>query len=316
MIDSDQSIDPELLDMLEKWPSMTVDATMLDTIRASGELLLGEIVSPDYVDKQVMLVPGTDATPEIPLTFYRPADRADDVLPCIYHIHGGGYICGTAASHEPIHRQMVVDLNCMIVSVDYRLAPETPFPGPLEDCYAGLAWLYANAKELRVDPARIGLLGESAGGGLAAALALLARDRGVYPLAFQQLVYPMLDDRTCTAEPHPHAGRFVWNNGSNDFGWRSYLGHAPGAATVSPYAAAARAVDLSGLPPAFVSTGALDLFVDEDINYAARLVRAGVGTELHVYPGAIHGFYLHPTASVALQANRDAKDWLRRHLYP
>jgi triacylglycerol lipase len=309
-------VDPELLDLLDQWPQVTLTDELLPLVRAPGRLPLGEIVNPERVEKREVLVPGRDGAPDVPLTIYRPADRAGEVLPCLYHIHGGGYVGGAAASMEPLHRPLAEALGCVLASVDYRLAPETPFPGPLEDCYAGLGWLHANADELGIDSARIGVRGESAGGGLAAALALLARDRGEYLLAFQQLIYPMIDDRTCTGEPHPHAGEFIWNPGSNAFGWRCYLGAEPGGAEVSPYAAAARAEDLTGLPPAFVSTGTLDLFVDEDIAYAGRLIRAGVATELHVYPGAFHGFNVHPAAAVSLRSNRDAEDWLKRHLHP
>ena len=157
-------------------------------------------------------------------------------------------------------------------------------------------------------------MGESAGGGLAAALALLARDRGEYSIAFQHLIYPMLDDRTGTETPHPYAGEYLWTPANNMFGWSALLSVAPGSAGVSPYAAAARAADLAGLPPAFIATGALDLFVEEDIEYARRLIRAGVPVELHVYPGAFHGFDLSPDARVAQEARRISVAALRRAL--
>lgn len=310
-------VDPALLDLLDMWPQVTLDESLLPLVRAPGRLPLGEIVDSGRVEKSTALAPGRDGAPDVPLTIYRPTGRTGEALPCLYHIHGGGYVGGDAASLEPIHRPMVEALDCVLVSVDYRLAPETPFPGPLEDCYAGLAWVHQHAEALGIRTDRIGIRGESAGGGLAAALALLARDRGEYPIAFQQLIYPMLDDRTCTAaEPHPHAGEYVWNAGSNAFGWRAYLGAEPGGEGISAYAAAARAEDLAGLPPSFVSTGALDLFVDEDTAYATRLIRAGVPTEFHIYTGAFHAFNVHPSADVAQRSNRDALDWLRRHLRP
>ena len=159
-------------------------------------------------------------------------------------------------------------------------------------------------------------MGESAGGGLAAALALLARDRGAYKLTFQHLIYPMLDDRTCVAaEPNPVAGEFIWTPHNNHFGWSALLGHAPGRPGVSPYAAPARAVDLTGLPPAFIACPTLDLFIDEDVTYAQRLMRAGVPVELHVYPGGFHGFDIFgDAAAVSLQARRDSREALRRFL--
>src|SRR5262249_17767462 len=155
-----------------------------------------------------------------------------------YHIHGGGYVGGGAAQLEIFHRPLAHELGCVIVSVNYRLAPETRFPGAIEDCYAGLAWTIANAKALNIDTSRMGVMGESAGGGLAAALALLVRDRGEHKLAFQHLIYPMIDDRTCVAaDPHPYAGEFIWTAHNNRFGWTSLLGHEPGAPNVSAYAA-------------------------------------------------------------------------------
>jgi triacylglycerol lipase len=212
---------------------------------------------------------------------------------------------------------LAIELNCAIVSVDYRLAPETVFPGSIEDCYAGLAWVFANAAEQGFDTARIGVMGESAGGGLAAALALLARDRGEYPLAFQQLIYPMLDDRNGSgAEPHPFVGEYVWTPEKNRFGWEALLGHAPGGADVSPYAAPARATDLSGLPPTFLYAGALDLFLEENLDYARRLARAGVPIEFHLFPGAFHAFELQADAYVSRQARQLSQSALRRFLAP
>ncbi len=158
---------------------------------------------------------------------------------------------------------------------------------------------------------------ESAGGGLAAALALLVRDRGEFTLAFQHLIYPMLDDRTCTTkDPHPYTGEFVWTAHNNHFGWSSLLGHEPGLEGVSPYVAPARATDLAGLPPTFISTGSLDLFLEEDMDYAQRLLRAGVPVEFHIYPGGFHAFNVAPGAAIAQQAGRDSADALRRALSP
>src|SRR5262249_10178152 len=161
----------------------------------------------------------------------------------------------------------------------YRLAPETAFPGAVEDCYAALRWLHAQAAALGVDESRIAIGGESAGGGVTAGLALLARDRGEVPRGFPLPLYPMLDRRTgTTAEPSPMVGEFGWNRGSNHFGWAALLGGDPGGAGTSPYAAAARAAELAGLPPAYIAVGTLDLFLEENIEYARRLMRAGVPT--------------------------------------
>lgn len=304
-------VDPELRPLLDIFPRVELSVENLAAMRAR------EMPRPE-IDRTtttlaVPIVPGPEGAPDIRLHVYRPVE-ASGALPCIYHIHGGGYVGGSAAEVEPFLRPLAAQLGCAIVSVDYRLAPETVFPGAIEDCYAGLAWTFGHAAELGIDPARIGVMGESAGGGLAAALALMARDRAEYPLAFQHLIYPMIDDRTCVRDPHPTAGQFIWHAHNNAFGWAALLGHAPGIDGVSPYAAAARATDLAGLPRTYISTGALDLFVDEDIDYAQRLNRAGVAIELHVYPGGYHGFDFFAAAPVSLQARRDSIDALRRAL--
>lgn len=237
-------------------------------------------------------------------------------LPALLWIHGGGYVIGSADGEDAGVKSMVSAVGCAAVSVDYRLAPETPHPGPVEDCYAALKWMYTHASELGVDATRIAIGGASAGGGLAAALGLLARDRGEVPLVFQLLIYPMLDDRTVIlADPHPYTGEFIWTAEANRFGWRSLLGQEPGGPDVSPYAAAARAESLAGLPPTFINVGSLDLFLEEDLEYARRLMRAGVPTELHVYPGAYHGFNMVADAQVTQAAARDELSALKRAFF-
>ncbi len=305
-------VDPELRPLLELVPTMLFTVEDLPAIRGRSFPRPEVDVSRSSYERRK--VPGPAGAPEVELFISKPIE-ASTTAPAIFHIHGGGYVAGSAASMEPAHRVLAADFGCVIVSVEYRLAPETPHPGPLEDCYAGLAWTIANAAELGVDTTRIGVMGESAGGGLAAALALLARDRGEYKLAFQHLIYPMIDDRTCVhPDPHPHVGQYIWPAHNNRLGWTSLLGQEPGGEGISPYAAPARAEDLSGLPPTFISTGALDLFLEEDIEYARRLMRAGVPTELHVYPGAFHGFDMAPGAKVADQARRDSREALARFL--
>jgi acetyl esterase/lipase len=187
------------------------------------------------------------------------------------------------------------------VSVEYRLAPEHPHPAPVEDCYAGLKWMVEHAVEIGVDPSRIALAGPSAGGGLAAATALVARDRGGPPLACQILIYPMLDDRNITPSSREFAGIPGWSREANISGWTALLGDKTGTEDVSPYAAPARASDLSNLPPTLIQVGELEVFRDECVDYALRLMQAGVSTELHVYPGAYHGWEIFvPTASARL----------------
>jgi acetyl esterase/lipase len=248
--------------------------------------------------------------PPVPVRVHRGAD-AEGALPCVYSIHGGGYVIGSYAMDDARFDNWCPRLGIVGVSVEYRLAPETPYPGPLEDCYRGLKWVYDNAEKLGIDRNRIGIGGISAGGGLAAALALLARDRGEVPLAFQLLDCPMLDDRQQTPSSQLD-GLAVWSRESNTFGWRSYLGDLFGTDDVPYTAAPARCRDLAGLPPAFVSVGTVDGFRDEDIDYALRLNQAGVPCELHVYPGACHGYQIAVDSDVVRQSNRDVTDWVAR----
>jgi acetyl esterase/lipase len=295
-------VDPELVAALDAMPSRDITAENLGQVRAMRAEMLAALPPPTVTDVDVheRIIPGPAGAPDVRVLVYRP-QSASGGLAGFLHIHGGGYILGSPEMTDARNRLIARDLGCVVVSVDYRLAPETTFPGAVEDCYAALRWLHAEAGALGVDSDRIAIGGESAGGGLTASLALLARDRGEVPLAFQLLIYPMLDDRTATTtEPSPMVAEFGWSRGSNLFGWASLLGGDPGGADTSPYAAAARAEDLTGLPPAYIAVGTLDLFLEENIEYARRLMRAGVPTELRVYPGAYHGFQgLAPEARIS-----------------
>ena len=235
-------------------------------------------------------IPGAPGDPDVRVLHYVPPGDAAAPRPAVLEIHGGGYIIGNAEMGDVFNRVTALELGCVVVSVDYRLAPETPWPGSLNDNYAALCWLAGNAAELGVDPARIAISGGSAGGGHAAALALHARNNKGPAICFQLIDYPMLDDRTCVhPEPHPYTGEFVWTAEHNHLGWKSLLGAEPGSDGVHETAAPARAEDLSGLPPAFISIGTLDLFLEESLEYTRRLTRAGVPVELYVVPGAYHG---------------------------
>jgi acetyl esterase/lipase len=244
-----------------------------------------------------------------------PPNAAQDRV--ILYLHGGGYVMGSFEMDDAKFDRYCQDFGCVGVSVEYRLAPEHPFPAPVEDCYAALEWTHAQAAELGIDPTRIAVGGASAGGGLAAGLVLLARDRGDVPVAFQWLIYPMLDDRNRTPSSHAITDRRVWNREANLFGWRAYLGREPGSERVSPYAAPARATELSNLPPAYIPVGSQDLFLDEAADYALRLARAGVPVELHVYPGAFHGSELFaPAAALSRRMVADRVAALKRALHP
>lgn len=294
-------VDGELVAMLEAWPDTPFSLETLPAIRANMRFPFSPELNPD-AEVWRETVPGT---PPVEVLVCRPKTARSD-RGGILHIHGGGFVLGSTTMSEPVARNTAVELDCVIVSVEYRLAPETRFPGALEDCYAALGWMMTNARALGVDPKRIGVMGESAGGGHAAALALYTRDRGEHTLAFQHLFYPMLDDRTCVAkDPHPFTGAFVWTAEKNRFGWAALLGVEPGADGVSRYASPARADNLVGLPPTYIATGALDLFLEEDMEYARRLLRAGVPTELHIYPGAYHGFDFVANSAVAKASRRD-----------
>ena len=310
-------VDPELLAALEFMPPFDLSVEMLPKMRGMMVEMLQQqrdAAPPSDILAEERRIPGPSGAPDVRIVVYSPP-ASSGLTPGYLHIHGGGYVMGSPEMFDMQNKAVVREIGCTVVSVDYRLAPDTPHPGPVEDCYAALKWLHGNAASLGVDPNRIAIGGESAGGGLAAGLGLLVRDRGEVPIVFQLLIYPMLDDRTVTrSDPHPIAGEFIWNAQSNRFGWHSLLGREPGSAGISPYAAAARADDLSGLPPTFISVGALDIFLDENIDYAQRLLRAGVPTELHVYPGAYHGFDLAIEADVTKRFRRDSVQALKRAL--
>ncbi|MCW3838195.1 alpha/beta hydrolase [Sphingomonas canadensis] len=284
---------PEVAPGLELFPTRDIDADMLAAIRAAGPLFPPPPLSAEEaaVRREERFVPGPAGGPGVRVLFYTPPGTAAAPRPAYLHMHGGGYILGNADFSDKSNRAFAAALDAVVVSVDYRLAPETRWPGPVEDCHAALVWLHGDADALGVDRARIAIGGESAGGGLAAMLALMARDRGQVPVCFQYLDSPMLDDRTGSAsDPHPYAGEFIWTAASNRFGWSALLGCAAGSDAVPAGAVPARVANLASLPPAYIAVGALDLFVEEDIEYARRLIRAGVPAELHVTPGIYHGF--------------------------
>ncbi|MFT3852983.1 MAG: alpha/beta hydrolase [Ilumatobacteraceae bacterium] len=289
---SEHLLDAELRDVLSKLPVPKEGRTLAE-IRSS--YLPGRDWGDLGVSMETITVAGPTGAPDIRLRIYRPGE-SNATLPWIYYIHGGGYITGDVERYESRHRKLVSDLDCALVAVTYRLSPENVFPAAIDDCYAGLSGAIERATQLGLHVERYGVMGDSAGGGLAAGLSLMARDRKEHALQFQHLIYPMLDDRTCVSDdPHPYVGEYVFNAASNHFCWMSMLGEAPGGSAVSPYAAPSRAIDLTGLPSTYIASGALDLFLEEDIEYGRRLTRAGVPLELHIYPGACHGFDLFET---------------------
>ncbi|MDO8211046.1 alpha/beta hydrolase fold domain-containing protein [Conexibacter sp. CPCC 206217] len=284
----------------ERGPQPTLE--LLAEMRAMPPRVPYEPTPPAGVLREERLVPGAPGAPDVPVRIYRPAERADGERAAIVWMHGGGLMAGSYDMDQPFLDALVLATGCVAVSVDYRLAPETPFPGPMDDCYAVLEHVHAAAAALGVDAGRLAVGGSSAGAGLAAACALRARDAGI-DLIHQHLIYPMLDDRQLTASSQWDL-LAIWPRELNAFAWRCYLGDGYDSGDVPAYAAPARAAELAGLAPAYIHVGGLDGFVHEDVDYAARLLSAGVPTELHVLPLVPHGFdMVAPAAAVTARAN-------------
>jgi acetyl esterase/lipase len=272
--------------------------------RATLAQILGGIEVPPNpnVTSEDRVVPGPDGEPDISVRIYRPVAGAA-TRPGIYYIHGGGMVLGNVDGEDAAATSICDQVGAVVVSVEYRLAPEHPHPAPVEDCHAGLAWTARHAEELGIDPARLAIYGGSAGGGLAIAIALLARDRGFPALCFQMPIYPMIDDRNETASSHEISDIGIWDRAGNIEAWKWYLGDGQ----PDQYAAPARAENLAGLPPTFIDVGTVDMFRDEDIEFARRLMQAGVPTELHVHPGAYHA-----SENFAADAELSRRIWAHR----
>ncbi len=262
----------------------------LPILRAGGAAMAGPLRADVPVEaRKIAVGPGI---PDVTVQVINAGSRASgDPRPAILHTHGGGFVAGSALAERGYLQDFAHALDCVIVSVEYTLAPEARFTRSVAETYAGLRWLHDQAEALGVDRRRLAVMGESAGGGHAALLAIRARDLGEVPLVLQVLTYPMLDDRTgSTVMPPPGIGKLGWDAQANRFGWESFLGAAPGSRAVPAAGVPARCTRLAGLAPAVIAVGGIDLFVDEDITYARRLTDAGVPTELLVIPGAYHGF--------------------------
>ncbi len=312
-------LDPELTAPLETFLSLTGGGLDLYDIPATrkrmDEMAAAQMAKMPAIEGIASMdrhVPGPDG--DVFVRIYQPTDRLA-TLPALVWIHGGGYVLGSVERDDLLATHLAKVAQCLVVSVEYRIAPEYPSPAAVEDCYAALKWLATHTSELGVDLSRIAIGGESGGGGVAAGLALVTRDRAEVELAFQLLIYPMIDDRNVAPASETWPDTYVWTRENNRMGWRAYLGREPGGEDVSPYAAASRATDLSGLPPAYIPVGELDLFLNENIDYAQRLLAAGVPTELHVYQGAYHGFNgIAPRADIAQRFNTGRDNALKRML--
>ena len=287
-------LDPELLPITELPLHFELSAASLPRFREQQAALVSLTDPDDTVRRTEVQVPVEDGSSVTCLLYEPTADTGPKGG--YLHIHGGGYIIGSTTGSDAMNLMICSKLGVVILTVEYRLAPESTAREALADCYAGLGWLHDNAASLNVDPSRIAVGGESAGGGLAAALAIEARDRGEYAVCHQHLTYPMLDDRTGTEESpgDPLTGEFIWTRERNRFGWECYVGDDLRKAPYVP----ARVESVEGLPPAWIHTVTMDLFRDENIEYAQRLMAAGIATELHVEPGACHGFQMVPGTSI------------------
>jgi len=281
-------VHPDLQEVFRKSPRLHYSKKNLWLMRLLISLMSTPKTSENVSIKNVN-IPNLDGSGTVRVRVYQPLKTAG-LSPLLLWIHGGGYIIGRPEMDDLLCAQFVRELGISIVSVDYRLAPQHPFPAGLEDCYSALSWARAHAQEFGFDVDRMAVGGASAGGGLAAALAQLAYDRREIPLVFQLLIYPMLDDRTALRTDIDDSSSPAWSQKSNRFGWESYLGKKIGAETFPAYAVPARRENLSGLPNAWVGVGTLDVFYEEDLAYARRLREAGITCELDIIPGAFHGF--------------------------
>ena len=298
-------IDPEIRPVLDLVPRL--DLIDIPTARRERAELAARAsaghVPPAFVRTEARRIPGwPEGEPEVVVRVHEPAEQSASPRPALLWVHGGGHVLGSASQDDPLLQDLVARTGCVAVAVEWRRAPEDPYPAAVHDAYAALRWM---AEDAALDPGRLVVGGASSGGGAAAGLALLARDRSEVPLAGQLLVYPMLDDREVTASSREVLDPRLWNHESNRLGWAAYLSGLDGA-EVPAHAAPARATDVHGLPPTWLATGELDLFRDEDLEYASRLLASGVPTELHVYAGAVHGFDLFaPEAAVSRRYCRD-----------
>jgi acetyl esterase/lipase len=316
-MDSRALLDPELVEPLAAIEAATgggfdlhdiaatraMTAAMVEAVKAEAPPIQGV----SSIDMSVSSPAG-----DVPIRIYRP-DGASDPLPTLIWMHPGGYVIGSIELDDLMARQLAKDVGCAVASVEYRLAPEHPYPAPLEDCHAVLEWLGTNGATLGLDSKKLAVGGSSAGGGLAAGVSLLARERGGVQPCYQVLIYPAINDHNIEQASDTVPENLFWSRANALIGWRAYLSGRQATRDVPSPAAASRASDLTGLPPAFIAVGSLDMFVDDCLDYARRLIAAGVTAELHVYPGAFHAFdAFAPMAQVSRSFVADRNAALRR----
>ncbi|WP_326762419.1 alpha/beta hydrolase [Streptomyces phaeochromogenes] len=312
------ALDPELRELLADMPLMSqLSPDVLAQLRRLPSTPVEPLLAHRQVDRREVTVPAKDGVP-IPLSVFSPVNIDPTTgAPCVYWMHGGGMVMGDRFSQIDIPLEWLDEFGAVVVSVDYRLAPEATGTALVDDCYQGLLWVAEHAAELGIDPARIVVAGASAGGGLAAGVTLLARDLGTPAIAAQMLICPMLDHRNASTSSRQYAGGpGVWTREMNEFGWRCLLGDLTDD-EVPAYVSPALAGDLSGLPTTYIDTGSAEVFRDEDTDYATRIWAAGGQAELHVWAGGFHGFdALYPQARISATARRTRTEWLARLLLP
>jgi acetyl esterase/lipase len=317
-----ERLDPELAPMAPMFEKF-LDLDDIPTTRAQLAAMQGQMAAsvPAATDIAMRdeMAPGPKRAPDVMVRIYRPVSAkgglSPGVTPGVFFIHGGGMVLGDVGGNDMQCQALARDTGYTVASVEYRLAPEHPYPAPIDDCYAGLKWFFANAARLKVDPTRIAVIGPSAGGGLSAGVCLMARDKKEVNVAYQVLIYPMIDDTNIKSAKAAKNDFYVWSRANNRAGWKAYLGARFGGDKVPAYAAPARAKNLAGLPPTYMCCGDMDLFLQEDLDYARKLAAAGVPLDLHVYPGAFHGFdSLGGQAAIAQRATADVVRALRSAL--
>ena len=314
IFDIDSRLDQDLAEVRERFPSLGFDLRDLAGSRTILKKLAerARIRDTRSIAVEEFAITHPEDSTTLNLKSFRPLTGSTE-KPALLWIHGGGYVMGSAGDTDQTLAHIALETDCTVFSVDYRLAPEHAYPAALDDCFDCLLWLQKHANQLKIDPARIAIGGASAGAGLTAALALRARDEGTQQVLFQLLIYPMLDHRHRTPSSRAIQDPNLWNEQTNRLAWALYLGALTDHDEIPLYASASLAADLTNLPPAFVCVGDLDIFLDEDIDYAQRLLQAGVPTELHVYPGAIHGFdMLAPDAAISQRLRTDVNNALQK----
>lgn len=308
------NFDPEFLPFLEIIPKLDLNDMPAARALTDQVKFISEGIDTSDLDIDDRQIPGTANNPEICIRVYQPKNKTENT-PALLYIHGGGFVLGSVDIEHGMSATLAAELGIVVVSVEYRLAPEHPYPAGLEDCYATLSWMHEQSDDLGIDATRIAVFGQSGGGGLSAALALYARDKGGPLLCFQCLIIPELDDRLETASAQ-FADTPGWDRPNAILSWDFYLGssYQRGADDVPYHAAPARATNLSGLPPAYLCTMEFDPLRDEGIAYGAKMLQDGVQVELHNYPGTFHGSSLIMQAGVSQRAMQEMIVALKRGL--